>query len=282
MKQNSVAKLGFGLGLRAKHYSTILATEPKIDWLEILTENYLIPGGKPLYFLDKISELYPLVMHGVSLSIGSCDPLDFNYLHQVKTLSKRINAKWISDHLCWTGINGINTHDLLPIPYTTEALKHIVQRVKQVQDFLGQQILLENPSTYVQFDCAQMSEWEFLTELAIQADCLILLDINNIYVSSYNHQLDPYIYLNNIPANRVQQIHLAGHSNQGKHILDTHDAAIIEPVWDLYKAAVARFGNVATMIERDDNIPELQVLIAELNIARSIYAEVTENSQCII
>ncbi|MBS0288470.1 MAG: DUF692 domain-containing protein [Proteobacteria bacterium] len=262
--------LGFGLGLRTDHYLDIIEQQPAIDWLEILTENYLVPGGKPLYYLDKISEQYPIVMHGVSLSIGSTDPLDGDYLKQVKSLAERVNAKWVSDHLCWTGVSQKNMHDLLPLPYTEEALKHVVAKIQQVQEYLGRQILIENVSSYLTYSSSCMSEWDFLKEIALQADCLILLDINNIYVSSFNHGFDPETYLAGIPHNRVQQFHLAGHTNNGDHIIDTHDHPIISPVWDLYAKALKYFGKVSTMIERDDHIPPLDVLLKELDQAKHI------------
>jgi uncharacterized protein (UPF0276 family) len=246
-------------------------TEPHaIDWFEIITENYLVPGGKPLDYLERIRRRFPLVMHGVSLSIGSTDPIDLDYLAQVRTLAKRIEPHWISDHLCWTGIEGRNLHDLLPLPYTEEALASVVARVGQVQDALGRQILLENVSSYLTYRASDMSEWEFLREVAERADCAILLDINNIYVSSVNHGFDPLTYLQAMPRERVRQFHLAGHSDLGGHLIDTHDHPIVEPVWDLYCAAVAQFGAVPTMIERDDNIPSLGELVAELQIAREL------------
>lgn len=275
MPTEHLPQLGFGLGLRKDHYKEILATLPQVDWFEILTENYLVPGGKPLYYLDQIHQHYPMVMHGVSLSIGSNDPLNFDYLKQVKTLAERVNAHWISDHLCWTGLEGINAHDLLPLPYTEEAIKHVADRVQQVQDTLGRQILLENVSSYVTYQQSRMEEWEFLSAVANEADCLILLDINNIYVSSINHEFNPIDYLNGIPVSRVQQFHLAGHRDLGDYIVDTHDEPIVENVWSLYATAVKRFGEVSTMIERDDNIPELQVLLDELEQAKRIAQSVT-------
>jgi uncharacterized protein (UPF0276 family) len=262
--------LGFGLGLRTAHYTTILETLPPIDWFEIISENYMVAGGKPLYFLDKIREHYPIDTHGVSLSIGSSDPLNWDYLKQLKTLISRIRPVWVSDHLCWTGTNGLNMHDLLPLSYTEETLNHVVKRVKEVQDYLERKILLENVSSYVSFKESTFTEWDFISAVANEANCLILLDINNIYVSAFNHAFDPHAYLNAIPIERVQQFHLAGHTNNTDHIIDTHDANIIESVWELYKAAVKRFGNVATMIERDDNIPPLQELLIELDYAKKI------------
>jgi len=262
--------LGFGLGLRVDHYQAILADEPRIDWFEALTENYLIPGGKPLHYLMRIRERYPMVLHGVSMSIGSTQPLDYAYLAQLKALAARVEPAWISDHLCWTGIAGRNMHDLLPLPYTEEALANVVERVRTVQDVLGRRILLENVSSYVTYRDSQLSEWEFLREVAQRADCLLLLDVNNIYVSSVNHEFDPLDYLQAIPVDRVQQIHLAGHENHGDYLIDTHDHPVSDPVWELYDAAVRRFGSVSTMIERDDNIPPLEELCSELDAARQL------------
>jgi uncharacterized protein (UPF0276 family) len=260
--------LGFGLGLRVDHYETILNERPAVDWFEALTENYLVPGGKPLYHLMRIREHYPMVMHGVSMSIGSTQPLDRTYLAEVKALAQRIEPAWISDHLCWTGVAGKNLHDLMPLPYTDEALKHVAQRVRTVQDILGRRILLENVSSYVTFRDSRVSEWDFLRAVAEEADCLILLDVNNIYVSSINHEFDPREYLAAIPVERVQQIHLAGHQNHGDYLIDSHDHPVPDPVWALYADAVRRFGRVSTMIERDANIPPLAELQDELLAAR--------------
>jgi len=262
--------LGFGLGLRTDHYQTIVDRRPHVDWFEVMTENYLVPGGKPLHYLELIRRDYPLVMHGVSLSIGSTDPLDMDYLRQVRALAERIEPEWISDHLCWTGVEQLNLHDLLPLPYTEEAVAHVAERVRRVQDFLGRRILLENVSSYVSFPQSSMPEWEFLTAVADQADCLILLDINNVYVSGHNHGFDPDSYVESIDPRRVWQFHLAGHSRQGAYLIDTHDAPVIDPVWELYARAVQRFGRVSTMIERDDHIPPLAELIDELGQARGI------------
>jgi len=267
--------LGFGLGLRVDHYESILTSEPAIDWFEIISENYLVPGGKPLHYLDRIRARYPLVMHGVSLSIGSTDPLDRDYLRQLKSLADRVRPEWISDHLCWTGVAGRNLHDLLPLPYTEEAIDHVAARVRQVQDALGRQILLENVSSYVTYADSQLSEWDFLTAVCERADCLILLDINNIYVSSINHEFDPRVYLDGVPANRIRQFHLAGHEDHGSYIIDTHDHPVPDPVWELYAQALLRYGPVSTMIERDDNIPALDELVAELDQARRIFERTT-------
>jgi uncharacterized protein (UPF0276 family) len=269
---------GFGLGLRPTHYEAILSGPQPIDWLEVITENYLVPGGKPLDYLERVRERFPLVMHGVSLSIGSTDPIDMEYLKSVRALAARIEPHWISDHLCWTGIEGKNLHDLLPLPYTEEALTSVVSRVGQVQDALGRRILLENVSSYLTFHASDMSEWEFLREVAASADCDILLDINNIYVSSINHGFDAVEYLHAMPKQRVRQFHLAGHSDMGGHLIDTHDHPIIQPVWDLFATALDLFGDVPTMIERDDNIPELHELIAELEVARDIAARHTRQA----
>jgi uncharacterized protein (UPF0276 family) len=261
---------GFGLGLRTVHYEEIAASRPPVDWFEILTENYLVAGGKPLHWLDRIRADYPVAMHGVSLSIGSADPLDMDYLHAVKVLAQRVSPLWISDHLCWTGIAGRNLHDLLPIPYTEAALRHLVPRVEAVQEFLGRRLVLENVSSYVGYKESELTEWEFLAELAHRADCLILLDVNNIYVSAYNHGFDADDYVAGIPAERVQQIHLAGHSNCGDFIIDTHDAPVIDPVWELYARTIQRLGPVSSMIERDDHIPPLNELLGELDQARTL------------
>jgi uncharacterized protein (UPF0276 family) len=268
--------LGYGLGLRRQHYETILEENPAIDWFEIISENYLVDGGKPLHYLDRVRERYPMVMHGVSLSIGSSDALNFEYLKKVKALAQRIEPEWISDHLCWTGVDQLNMHDLLPLPYTEEALAHVVERVKRVQDFLGRQLLLENVSSYITYRASTMPEWEFVRAVAEQADCLLLLDVNNVYVSAFNHQFDPLDYLRNMPAQRVQQIHLAGHLNRGDYLIDTHDHPVIAPVWELYAEALHLLGPVATMIERDDNIPPFAELFAELQQARAIGDEVLQ------
>ncbi len=262
--------LGYGLGLRTEHYNDILESKPNIDWFEALSENYMIPGGKPLHYLDRIRENYPVVMHGVSLSIGSTAEIDKEYLRELRKLADRIQPAWISDHLCWTGVHGQNMHDLLPLPYTEETANHVAERVGIVQDYLGRQILLENVSSYASYVDSTMTEWEFIQLIAEKADCLLLLDVNNIYVSSYNHQFDAKQFIDGIPKNRVQQIHLAGHHNHGDYIIDTHDAPVIDPVWDLYAHALSRFGAVSTMIERDDKMPELAELVQELQIARDI------------
>ena len=262
--------LGFGLGLRKEHYHDLLNKPAGVDWLEIITENFLVPGGKPLYYLDSFAELYPLVMHGVSLSIGSCDPLNMDYLKQVKKLCARIQAPWISDHLCWTGIDHTNLHDLMPLPYTEEAVKHVAFRIKQVQEFLERPLLLENVSSYIQYKDSTMSEAQFYTAVVEESNCLMLLDINNVYVSSINHGFHPGDYIESLPRQRVKQIHLAGHVNLGTHIIDTHDSPVIKPVWSLYQQAIQRFAKVSTMIERDANIPPLDTLLSELEHAKAL------------
>jgi len=268
--KNSRPYLGYGLGLRKEHYETVLAERPNVDWFEIISENYMVEGGKPIDYLTRIREHYPMVMHGVSMSMGSTEPLDFNYLKKLKALIKRVEPAWFSDHLCWTGVSGLNLHDLMPLPYTEEAIKHVVERISMVQDYIGQQMLVENVSSYVSYNDSQITEWEFLKEVAERADCFILLDINNIYVSAYNHNFDPYEYLTAMPSDRVMQFHLAGHTHENNLIIDTHDHPVSDPVFDLYDKAVQHFGRVSTMIERDDNIPPLNELLGELEHARRI------------
>lgn len=262
--------LGYGLGLRPDYYDEILKNHPPVDWYEILSENYMVEGGKPLYYLDAIVERYPVVMHGVSMSIGSMNPLNFEYLTQLKQLVDRVNPRWVSDHLCWTGTGKYNLHDLMPLPYNEEAIKHVAQRIRQVQDFLGQQILMENVSSYVNYVHSEMTEWEFYSAIVEEADCLMLLDINNIYVSARNHQFEPMDYINGVPKERVRQFHLAGHADYGDYVIDTHDHPVVDNVWDLYAKALQRFGAVSTMIERDDRMPPFSELLAELAQARSI------------
>lgn len=272
--------LGYGLGLRPEHYQDILDADPEVDWFEILSENYMVQGGKPLYYLERFSERYPLVMHGVSLSVGGTDPLDLAYLKDLKALADRVRPAWISDHLCWTGQAGHNLHDLMPLPHTSEAVKHVAERVLRVQDYLGRRILLENVSSYVSYRGSEMSEWEFLGAVAQEADCLILLDINNIYVSAVNHGFSPQEYVYGLPAERVQQFHLAGHTDYGDFIIDTHDHPVVAPVWELYAKALAHFGPVSTLIERDDRLPPLTELVSEVEQARRIGFRVLENRRC--
>ena len=266
---------GFGLGLRPRHYNSFLAQPQAVDWLEVISENYMVQGGKPLAMLDRIRADYPIAMHGVSMSIGSVSPLDHGYLQRLKALADRVQPMWISDHLCWTGVHGTNLHDLFPLPYTEEALRHVAARVREVQETLGRRLVLENVSSYIDYASSEMSEWAFLTALAEEADCLLLLDVNNIYVSGMNHGFDPRTFIDGVPAHRIQQIHVAGHSNQGDVIIDTHDAPVPDEVFDLYAYACRRFGPVSTMIERDDSIPPLEDLIAELERVRAVAARHT-------
>jgi uncharacterized protein (UPF0276 family) len=262
---------GFGLGVRPQHYEALLGEHRgSVSWLEALTDNYLVPGGKPLHFLERLRAEYPLVLHGVSLSIGSIDPLNLEYLDDVRQLADRTEAVWVSDHLCWTGMAGTNLHDLMPLPFTEECVRHLVSRIQYAQDRLRRRLVLENVSSYVSFAQSEMTEWQFIREICERADCELLLDINNVYVSSINHEFDALEYLRNIPRSRVRQFHLAGHRNLGTHLIDTHDEPVCEEVWDLYSHALAFFGSVPTMIERDDNIPELPVLLDELNRADQI------------
>ena len=268
---------GFGLGLRTEHYRDFLDRRPALDWLEVISENYMVPGGKPVAHLDAIRRDYPMAMHGVSLSIGGADPLNLAYLRDLKALADRIEPAYVSDHLCWTGVDHTNLHDLLPLPYTEAALRHLVARVSQAQDLLGRRLLLENVSSYVAFAGDEMTEWEFIAELAGRADCWLLLDVNNVFVSAVNHGFDPYRFIDGVPMQRVRQIHLAGHEDRGDVIIDTHDHPIREEVWDLYRYTIGRAGSVPTMIERDDNIPPLDELLDELAIARGIAARAEPN-----
>ena len=264
--------IDFGLGLRHQHYEEIAANPGKVSWFEALSENYMVPGGPPLHWLDRFRRDYPIALHGVSMSIGSIDPLDMRYLDDLKALARRVEPMWISDHLCFTGLRGINMHDLLPLPYTEEALDHVADRVMRVQDHLGRRLVLENVSSYVTYSASELSEWDFIAELAKRADCEILLDVNNVFVSAFNHEFDPLAFLRAMPRERVRQFHLAGHENLGTHIIDTHDHPIVPGVWDLYAEAVRLFPGVPTMIERDDNIPPYTELLDELDVARDIAA----------
>jgi uncharacterized protein (UPF0276 family) len=268
--RSSFPQLGFGLGLRREHYAAATAgTVDGVDWFEVITENFLVEGGNPRRVLRDAREHTPVVLHGVSLSIGSLDPLDEAYLAGVAALCRELSPPIVSDHLCWTGLGGHNTHDLLPLPYTEEALVHVAARVAQVQERLGRRILLENPSTYATFAGATLSEAEFLAELARRADCGILLDINNVFVSCTNHGWDADDYLTAIPAERIGYVHLAGHTSNGALLIDTHDMPVRDEVWSLYEAAVRRFGPLSTCLERDDNVPALDDLRAELARARA-------------
>lgn len=265
----SFPDLGLGLGLRSCHQEHILRHWPAVDWFEILTENYLRPGGPPLRALDRMAERYPMVLHGVSMSLGSTSPLDFEYLQAIKDLARRVNAVWLGDHVCWTGVGGINTHELMPLPYNEEVLKHLVRRIRTVQDFLEVPLVLENASTYVTFQSSTLTEASFLREMANEADCGLLLDVNNVYVTCRNHDLDAAEYLAEIPYDRVVQIHIAGHSDKGTHCIDTHGDHVRDEVWQLYREAHARSGGRATLLEWDTNIPSFEVVHAELQKAAS-------------
>ena len=259
---------GFGLGMRPQHFPEFMTGEVPVDFVEVISENFMVAGGRPLHTLEAVRTHYPVALHGVSMSIGSADGLRDDYLMRLKALADRIDPLWVSDHLCWTGNAHFNSHDLLPLPYTGEALELVCANINYAQDMLGRSLVIENPSSYLAFAEADMTEWEFIAQMAKRTGCFLLLDVNNIYVSAQNHGFDALTYLNAIPGDRVRQMHLAGHS-QGKHLLiDTHDQPVPDPVWHLYDVACARFGPVATMIERDDNIPELSVLLDELAIAR--------------
>lgn len=270
---HDLPRLGFGLGLRKEHFADLLSAAPAgVDWFEAISENFMVAGGKPLAVLERVRRDFPLVLHGVSLSIGGIDPLRADYLDRLAALIDRIEPAWVSDHLCWTGVDGINLHDLLPLPYTQECLAHVAGRVRQVQDRLGRQLVLENPSTYLAAADNSLTEWEFLAALAEETDCLLLLDVNNVYVSACNHGFDPQPYLAAIPPARVVQLHIAGHRDVDGFKIDTHDAPVCDAVWALYAQAAQRFPAAATLLERDDAIPLLPELVAELDQARAIAA----------
>lgn len=262
--------LGFGLGLRAPHFEQIITQKPDVDWFEIISENYFVAGGKPWHYLNKIRSDYPIVMHGVSMSIGSVEPINKDYLNQLKTTIERVEPQWVSDHLCFTQVGGINSHDLLPMPYTNEALAHLASKISQVQDYLGREMIFENVSSYLTYNDSQMSEWEFLAQLHKQTGCKFLMDVNNVYVSARNHDFNPMEYLSAIPSTAIAQIHLAGHQDFGTHIIDTHDEDVPDAVWDLYAQYAKTLGPVSTMIERDDNLGSLDDLITELEHAKTL------------
>ena len=264
--------LGYGIGLRTVHFADILDRRPAVDFFEAITENFLDTGGRPLHVLDRVAERTPVVLHGVSLNIGSTAPLDFSYLGKVKELARRVEAPWVTDHLCWTGVAGRNTHDLLPLPLNDETLEHVAARVRTVQDFLGRPLHLENPSSYLELTASTMGEAEFLARLTEKADCGVLLDVNNVFVSSFNHGWDAEAYIDAIPADRVVQVHLAGHTDKGTHLLDTHSDHVRDEVWTLYERLVRRTGLVTTLVEWDDDIPALGVVHAEALMARDAAA----------
>lgn len=271
-----MSSLGHGIGLRTPHYPKVLEGNFDVDWFEVISENFMIRGGRPLAVLEKARAQAPMGLHGVSLSIGSSDPLSASYLRDLRRLIDRFEPDIVSDHLCWGSIGGHHAHDLLPLPYSEEALSWIVSRVEHVQERLGRRLLLENVSSYLTFEHSAMPEWEFLSALADRADCGILLDVNNVYVSAQNHGFDAVDYLSALPAHRIGQIHLAGHTDRGTHLLDTHDGPVIDPVWNLYRIAVERFGPVPTLVEWDDQIPAFDVLLAETERARRIENEVSD------
>jgi uncharacterized protein (UPF0276 family) len=262
--------LGYGLGLRSAHYDYVLKNKPPVDWFELVTENYLAPGGRPRAILHQIRENYPVVLHGLSFNIGTDEPLDTDYLKQLKTLIADVQPEWVSDHLCWTGLDGYTSHDLLPISYTPTNLQLCADKVSRIQDYLQRKIVLENPSIYIGFRSSTMSEPEFINALVKATGCQILLDVNNVYVSGFNQGFDPYHYIDSITASAVQQFHLAGHTNNTDHIIDTHDHPVCTEVWDLYSHACKRLGPVATLLERDDKIPECPELMSELGQAKSL------------
>ena len=266
--------LGYGIGLRTVHFADILERRPAIDFYEAITENFLDTGGRPLHVLDRVADRTPVVLHGVSLSIGSTEPLDFGYLAKVKELARRVEARWVTDHLCWTGVAGRNMHDLLPLPLSEESLEHVATRVRTVQDFLERPVHLENPSTYLELTASTMGEAEFLARLTETADCGLLLDVNNVFVSAFNHGWDAEAYVDAIPADRVVQVHLAGHTDKGTHLLDTHSDHVRDEVWELYERLVRRIGPVTTLVEWDDDIPALDVVHAEALMARDAAARV--------
>ena len=270
-------QLGHGIGLRPKHYPQVLDGQ-RADWFEVISENFMVNGGRPLAVLERVRADTPVVLHGVSLSIGSTDPLDVAYLDELGRLIARIEPAWVSDHLCWGSHGHRYAHDLLPLPYTDEAVDHVVGRVREVQDRLGRRILLENVSSYVAFRHSTMPEWAFLAAIAERADCGILLDVNNVFVSAANHGFRAGDYLAGLPGDRIGQIHLAGHADHGSHLLDTHDAPVRDEVWDLYREAVRRFGALPTLVEWDDHLPPIGDVLAEAERARAVEAEVLGDS----
>lgn len=272
-------KLGIGIGLRTAHFSELLERPAEVDWFEAVSENFLMDGGRPLHVLEHVRRQVPVVFHGVSMSIGTTDPIDERYLDRLIALRERFEPAWLSDHLCWTGAKRHNLHDLLPLPWTEEVLDHVAERVQRVQDRLGQRLVLENVSSYLTFTHSTMSEAEFLVELAERADCQILLDVNNVYVSAFNHRFDARSYIDSMPPERVVQLHLAGHSDLGTHLLDTHDAPVCGQVWDLYRHTIRRLGAVPTLIEWDGNVPPLATLEGEVARARQICDEVAAEPQ---
>ena len=266
----SLPVLGHGIGLRSEHFSDFLERKVPVDWVEAISENFFVEGGRPKAVLEAVRQQMPVVLHGVSLSIGGPDALDKAHLQKLRELARWVEPAWVSDHLCWGTHQGRYLHDLLPLPFTEESLAHVVARVEEVQEALGRQILLENVSSYLTFSASTLTEWDFLAEVAKRADCGILLDVNNVYVSARNHGFDAEAYLKGIPVDRVGQFHLAGYSDKGTHLLDTHDSPVTDPVWALYREAVRRFGPVTTLIEWDEHIPPLERLLEESQKARRV------------
>lgn len=262
--------LGVGVGLRVPHYAQVLAERPALDFFEVISENYLVEGGKPRYHLARVLESYRVVQHGVSLGIAGPEPLDREYLRRLKGLLREVKSPWVSDHFCWSGAGGAHLHDLLPIPYTKQAVERVVERARQVQDFLEVRFALENTSSYLTFESSTLSEWEFISQVAERADIGLLFDVNNVYVSAYNHGFDPFEFVESIPHDRIVQIHLAGHTNLGAYIIDTHRGEVKAPVWDLYRRTIELTGPVSTLIEWDDEIPTLPVLLAEAAKAHAL------------
>ena len=260
--------LGLGVGLRSGHFAYLEEHEPDVDWFEVIPENFMDTRGRPREVLERIAARYPVVLHGLSLSVGSTDPVDFDYLARLRELAAEVGAVWLSDHVCWTAVGGVNTHELVPIPFTEESLAHVVERIRVAQDFLERPLVLENPSSYVTFTGSEMTEAEFLARMADEADCGLLVDVNNVHVSSVNHEFDPVEYLRPLPAERVVQMHLAGHDDVGTHIVDTHDRPVADAVWDLYGTAVDLIGPVSTLIEWDDRLPPFPEVHAEVLKAR--------------
>ena len=272
---NGNTDYGVGIGLRIPHYNHIFEKKPVVDWFEIISENFMVDGGRPLRVLDQILERYRVVQHGVSMYFGSAEPLHREHLRRLKTLVKRTKTPWLTDHLCWGSVDGRYSHDLLPMPYTFEAAKKTAQKIREARDFLEVPIAVENVSSYAEYHVSEMTEWEFLTEVVEDADCGILLDVNNIFVSSQNHNFNPLDYVSNVPHDRVAQIHIAGHSKYEKYILDTHDHAVIDPVWQLYARAIELVGPTATLLEWDDRIPSFEEVHAEALKAKKYVPEST-------
>jgi len=269
---------GLGLGLRSKHFNHILEHNPAVDWFEVISENFMDSGGRPRHVLRQIAERYPVVMHGVSLSIGSTDPLNMEYLSKLKALAEEVKPLWISDHLCWTGVNSLNTHDLLPVVLNEESLTHICNRINQVQEFLGRPVVFENPSTYLTFKQSTIPEWDFLRYMTEETGCGLLLDVNNVYVSGFNNDFDPVHYIHQLPHDRIVQMHIAGHQHCGTHIIDTHDRNVVQDVWKLFNLAWQLTGGVATLLEWDSNIPDFEAYHAELLKAKQYMSSISNSN----